>query len=287
VCLCGTGRGLVRFRYFIGVLPLKGPNKLSPAFSPVLPVRLRRPSLLLPGVSLFGLYQFGAPEMVTLKEAVVEELLDNSAMTNSEAHEWGNALTFHHQWMVLSREHAAALVQHRREIMMVSWVWAWLRAMLWGHKHTIRVMDAHSLPLFVKCTVHRGTMRASCCRSGCLLGGLGNYSATANRAGWRMDRNLQTVQCILSGDVAELCCAVMRCPSHCCCAGRWASAAQGVLQCNGWHGGLFVTRSCTAAWMVLSCDAGAIRCGVANASAVSCPCCSCRLAVCCTRRAAV
>ncbi len=65
------------------------------------------------------MYQFGPTEMVTLKEAVVEELLENSAMTNSEAHEWGNTLTFHHQWMVLAREHAAALVKHRREILMV------------------------------------------------------------------------------------------------------------------------------------------------------------------------
>lgn len=70
-------------------------------------------------MSLFGLYQFGAPEMVTLKEAVLDELLENSSMTQSEAADWGEALTFHHQWMVLSREHAAALVHHRREIVMV------------------------------------------------------------------------------------------------------------------------------------------------------------------------
>lgn len=79
----------------------------------------RRPGLLLPGVSLFGLYQFGAPEMDTLQSAVLEELLEVSALTPPEAAAWRDALTFHHQWMVLSREHAAALVHHRREILMV------------------------------------------------------------------------------------------------------------------------------------------------------------------------
>jgi hypothetical protein len=78
-----------------------------------------RPGLLLPGVSLFGLYQFGAPEMQTLKDAVVDELLENSSMDREEADTWGNALSFHHQWMVLSREHAAALVHHSREIILV------------------------------------------------------------------------------------------------------------------------------------------------------------------------
>jgi len=78
-----------------------------------------RPGLLLPGVSLFGLYQFGPTEMRTLKVAVVEELVENSSMTEEEAQSWGRALSFHHQWMVLSREHAAALVHHAREIMMV------------------------------------------------------------------------------------------------------------------------------------------------------------------------
>jgi hypothetical protein len=46
-------------------------------------------------------------------------LLEVSALTQAEAAAWGDALTFHHQWMVLSREHAAALVHHRREVLMV------------------------------------------------------------------------------------------------------------------------------------------------------------------------
>lgn len=79
----------------------------------------RRPDLLLPGVSLFGMYQFGPIEMRTLKVAVVDELTENSSMTEEEAQSWGRALTFHHQWMVLSREHAAALVLNMREIVVV------------------------------------------------------------------------------------------------------------------------------------------------------------------------
>lgn len=152
----------------------------------------------------------------------MEELLDNSAMTNSEAHEWGNALTFHHQWMVLSREHAAALVQHRREIMMVSWVWAWLRDMLWGHKHTISVMDAHSLPFYSKVQYTGGRCVQVVAE------------VAVCWAAWGITQLLQTGQdgvwiaafrpyyAFLAGMVAELCCAVMRCPSHCCCAGRLA-----------------------------------------------------------------
>jgi hypothetical protein len=70
-------------------------------------------------VSLFGQYEFGAPEMATLRAAVVDELLQNRSMTRRQAASWGDALSFHHQWMVLSREHAAALVHHRRDIIKV------------------------------------------------------------------------------------------------------------------------------------------------------------------------
>ena len=70
-------------------------------------------------MSLFGLYQFGDVEMRTLKVAVVDELMENSSMTQEEAQAWGAALTFHHQWMVLSREHVTALVQDMKDLMLV------------------------------------------------------------------------------------------------------------------------------------------------------------------------
>lgn len=66
------------------------------------------------------MYQFGPSETRTLKVAVVDQLTVDTSMTEEEAQSWGRALTFHHQWMVLSREHASALVVHSREIMMVS-----------------------------------------------------------------------------------------------------------------------------------------------------------------------
>jgi hypothetical protein len=70
-------------------------------------------------VSLFGAYEFGKPEMVALRGAVVEDLIDEGGMNQQEAAAWGKALSFHHQWMVLSREHAAALVHHRHDVSKV------------------------------------------------------------------------------------------------------------------------------------------------------------------------
>jgi hypothetical protein len=73
----------------------------------------------MPGVSFFGSYEFGTPEVTALKSAVVEELASNGR-SDRQAQAWADALTFHHQWMVLSREHVAALLQHRREVIEVS-----------------------------------------------------------------------------------------------------------------------------------------------------------------------
>jgi hypothetical protein len=56
-----------------------------------------RPGLLLPGVTLFGAYQFGPTETRTLKVAVVDQLVSDTAMCEAEAQSWGQALTFHHQ----------------------------------------------------------------------------------------------------------------------------------------------------------------------------------------------
>lgn len=40
-------------------------------------------------------------------------------MIEREAAAWAEALTFHHQWMIISREHALALVALKREMMQV------------------------------------------------------------------------------------------------------------------------------------------------------------------------
>ncbi len=37
----------------------------------------------------------------------------------ADAKAWSEALTFHHQWMVLSREHALALVAHKLTLIKV------------------------------------------------------------------------------------------------------------------------------------------------------------------------
>jgi hypothetical protein len=78
--------------------------------------------LLLPGVSMFGAYQFPDVETRTLKVAALDLLVDDLEMDMQEAQRWAQALTFHHQWMVLAREHAAALVLLTKEIGVVSCV---------------------------------------------------------------------------------------------------------------------------------------------------------------------
>jgi hypothetical protein len=74
-----------------------------------IPVQLASPALLPAGASLFGSYQFGPEENATLREAAEEELLDDGGFSAEDARRWSRALTFHHQWLVLSREHAALL----------------------------------------------------------------------------------------------------------------------------------------------------------------------------------
>jgi hypothetical protein len=69
---------------------------------------------------MFGAYQFPDIETRTLKVAALDELVDSLEMDMDEAQRWAQALTFHHQWMVLSREHAAALVLLTKEIGVVS-----------------------------------------------------------------------------------------------------------------------------------------------------------------------
>lgn len=51
-------------------------------------------------------------------QATSEELV-LSGMGEREAAAWAEALTFHHQWMVVSREHAASLVALRKDIITV------------------------------------------------------------------------------------------------------------------------------------------------------------------------
>eukprot|EP00775_Hariotina_reticulata_P002315 gene2315-2623_t len=84
-----------------------------------IPVQLLEPGLLLPGVSMFGSYQFDDKAARNLKVAAVDELVSEADMSEEEAQGWGRALVFHHQWMLLAREHAAALVSMSRDIMAV------------------------------------------------------------------------------------------------------------------------------------------------------------------------
>jgi len=91
-----------------------------------IPVRTIAPALLPPGATLFGAYQFAEREQTTLKAATEEELRVTGGMGEREAAAWAEALTFHHQWMVVAREHAAALVALRKEIIQVGVVgWGW------------------------------------------------------------------------------------------------------------------------------------------------------------------
>jgi hypothetical protein len=79
----------------------------------------RSANLLPPGATLFGAYQFAQREQSTLKAASEEELRLSGGMGEREAAAWAEALSFHHQWMVLAREHAAGLVALRKDIITV------------------------------------------------------------------------------------------------------------------------------------------------------------------------
>lgn len=81
---------------------------------------LCRPGLLPPAITLFGAYQFGEEEYNTLKAATAEQLRLDADMSHHMSQAWANALTFHHQWMVLSREHALALVALKPEIIKMA-----------------------------------------------------------------------------------------------------------------------------------------------------------------------
>lgn len=65
------------------------------------------------------MYQFGDEEQDILQKACHEELMYYTESTPGEADNWVQSLTFHHQWMVLCREHAAAVVKLRSEINVV------------------------------------------------------------------------------------------------------------------------------------------------------------------------
>jgi hypothetical protein len=82
-----------------------------------IPVQLVTPALFPTGATLFGSYLFGAEEHTTLRLAAEEEMLADGGFSAEEARRWSRALTFHHQWMVLSREHALVLCGMKAELL--------------------------------------------------------------------------------------------------------------------------------------------------------------------------
>ena len=71
-------------------------------------------------MSLYGAYQFDDAASRALRVAAMEQLVLDVGMDEEDVQRWGWGLTFHHQWLVLSRAHAAALGSLRAEIMVVS-----------------------------------------------------------------------------------------------------------------------------------------------------------------------
>ncbi len=79
-----------------------------------------RPGLLQPGVTLFGAYQYDEQAQGHLQAVVTEHLQHEAGLKAGAARTWAQGLTFHHQWMVLSRQHAQLLVAHKAEMLKVS-----------------------------------------------------------------------------------------------------------------------------------------------------------------------
>eukprot|EP00775_Hariotina_reticulata_P002308 gene2308-2616_t len=74
---------------------------------------------LPPGVSLFGRFQFGAVYDAAASRVAAAQLQHELDMGAAEAAAWGEALTFHHTWMVLSRQLVLALLSREAEVLRV------------------------------------------------------------------------------------------------------------------------------------------------------------------------
>jgi hypothetical protein len=61
------------------------------------------PRDLLPGLSLFGRFQFGRVFDDAARQVACEVLQQQLGMSRAQARAWGDALVFHHTWMVLDR----------------------------------------------------------------------------------------------------------------------------------------------------------------------------------------
>jgi hypothetical protein len=61
------------------------------------------PRDLLPGLSLFGRFRFGRDFDAAARQEACEVLQQQLGMAVQETRAWGDALVFHHTWMVLDR----------------------------------------------------------------------------------------------------------------------------------------------------------------------------------------
>jgi hypothetical protein len=68
-----------------------------------IPLRLISPRTIPQGATLYGDFKFGLGFDEAARSAVVNSLQERMGMEEGQARAWGNALTLHHTWLVLSR----------------------------------------------------------------------------------------------------------------------------------------------------------------------------------------
>ncbi|WIA10483.1 hypothetical protein OEZ85_010673 [Tetradesmus obliquus] len=77
------------------------------------------PLPLPPGVSVIGCFQFGREYDAAARCVAAGVLTQQLGMGGAEAGAWGDSLTFHHTWLVLSRQLLLALLSKQGDIMAV------------------------------------------------------------------------------------------------------------------------------------------------------------------------
>ena len=68
-----------------------------------IPLRLISPMTIPQGATLYGDFRFGLGFDDSARTAALKVLREEMGMEEAAASAWGNALTFHHTWLVLSR----------------------------------------------------------------------------------------------------------------------------------------------------------------------------------------
>ncbi|WIA30635.1 hypothetical protein OEZ86_000713 [Tetradesmus obliquus] len=84
-----------------------------------IPLQLLPAGHLPAGVTMYGSYDYGADDTAALQAVMYRGMLD-AGFAADEARAWAGSLVPHHQWLIVSVEHALVLVALRDKILQVA-----------------------------------------------------------------------------------------------------------------------------------------------------------------------